>query len=179
MGAQGITIIVPIAWKLDRDEHGTIICGAGTREACDHAVKIAQKTPSSLILLTPTNAGADWEHEAMCKVMAGYIKVQAPDIPQTISQAPWFNTMGEVTAAASYIARCKQEVPVKKVIFVVKSWHLRRLRMIARVIFKGRNLDVPVEYATHSVHAPILDRTIRELGAFVFNSLHLRHIGYH
>ena len=178
MGTQGTTIIVPIAWKLDRDEHGTIICGPGTKEACDHAIKIALKTPSSLILLTPTNAGAEWEHITMCRVMADYIKAQAPDTPQITSEAPWFNTMGEVTAAASYTARCKREVSVEKVIFVVKSWHLPRLRMIVRVIFKGRKLNVPVGYETHFVPAPILDRTVREPIAFVLNSLRLRHIGY-
>lgn len=178
MGTQGVTIIVPIAWKLDRDVRGTIICGPGTKEACDHAIEIARETPSSLVLLTPTHASAEWEHVAMCDVMAQYIAEHAPDVTCAINQAPWFNTMGEVTAAASYIAQRLRNGPVMQVVFVVKSWHLPRLRMIVRVIFKGRNVRIPIEYKTHSVPAPLLDRVVREPIAFVMNRLRLRHIGY-
>lgn len=176
MGTQGITVIIPVPWKLARNERGGIICGAGTKEACDHAVQLALLTPRSEILLTPTvPPNPAWDGVDMSQVMVQYIACRYPELALRHERAPHFNTHGDVIAAAEYLRRCQRKsVAVEEVVYTVKSWHKARLKLYVDAIFRQYDISVPVRYETHEMPASIYDRVLRECIALIVARRRLR-----
>ena len=164
MGIQGLTIIIPVPWKLARNEHGRIICGPGTEEACDHAVQFALKTRRSEILLTPTiPTDPTWGGVSMSQIMMEHIASRFPELTLRYEEAPHFNTYGEVIAAAEYLMRCQRKsILVDEVVYIVKFWHQPRLKLYVDAVFAKNGISVPVRYETHDVSASVYDRVLRE-----------------
>lgn len=178
MGTRKIVLIVPIAWKLERDKDNSIICGPGTREACDHAARLALALPGSEILLTPTRAGPKWNHVLMAGLMIRHIAQRYPELTLRYSEAPSFTTRGEVMATADFIRFCgRRSEQIEEVIFVAKSWHKDRLMMNVEAIFKAEGITVPVRYETHEVPASLFDRVLRESVARIGNRISLQKLG--
>lgn len=162
-----LKIVVPIAWKLEW-EGDKVVCGEGTREACEYAVEIARELPLSTILLTPTVAPAFGV--VMAGVMDRYVQNLAPRANRYVQEADSFDTLGEVVATASYMQALQASgTKVDEVIFTVKSWHAPRLRMIVRRVFEGRDIAVPVRIETHHVPASWKDRYLHEWIAYWLN----------
>lgn len=166
-----LRLFVPVPWQLERDETGTIVCGPGTKEVCDMVIGLASvMCARPRILLTPTNAGPEWDSVVMAEVMDRHIARYAPKLQRVIHLADAFNTLGEVIAVASYLQYIKQQgEEIEEVTFVVKSWHAPRLKMLVRRVFKKRGIEVPCRFVTCNVAADWKTRILREWVAYLEN----------
>ncbi len=169
-------VIVPIAADLAYAADGRAICGPSTKTACVTAARIAEDTPGSIVLITPCTApkGA-FKGVPMGIVMARHLQALDPNLPLRCQTAPSFDTFGEVIATAAY---CKTRPEVHGAVFVVKSWHARRARMIAERIFAREGVRAYPHFETYADGAGFFEREVRErVAGFAWN-LKLRARGY-
>ena len=177
----GVTIIVPIATDLIRkDDH--IECGPMTRRACDEAIALARDTPDSVILLTATKAEEKYNNVVMGKIMEAYIKEQAPEVRTAFMEAPEFNTLGEVKAALWYLRNClNKREPVRRMLFVVKHFQAKRLRLIVDTIFSTEDVLEYRHYRVHTIEASFWTRQYWDLYEWLAikkNRKRLKELGY-
>ncbi|MDB5264453.1 MAG: hypothetical protein JWN64_24 [Parcubacteria group bacterium] len=144
-------LVVVIAFDLDRDkETNEVILGPGTKRACDEAILYARSIPYAIVLTTATRAGPEYNRVQMGELMRKYLWDKAPDLTAQFLEAKTFDTIGEVFEAAKFAY--SQRYVVSKVVFIVKSWHAFRLRMVANIIFKWYKLRRPF-VQTHELPA--------------------------
>lgn len=169
LGTKGVTIFIPVPWKLARNEQGRIICGPGTEEACDYAAQLALKTPRSEILLTATVPTSPvWDGVIMSQLMAEHIACRYPELSLRYEKSPHFNTHGDVIAAAEYLKRCERKsVVVQEIVYIVKAWHKPRLKLYVDSVFSQHGVTTPVRYETQDIPASIYDRILRECVAWI------------
>lgn len=151
--------IVPIAFDLDFQD-GEVILGAGTRKACEVAVRHAKQVLAvnqaagtrhvPVILTTATRAKLKHNHVLMGKMMAEYIRSIAPkEIQIVFHEAPQFNTAGEIAAVQEYLYTADHSKLKPCVIFCAKGWHAPRVSRIAEIASKRSRRPVPYSVESH------------------------------
>jgi hypothetical protein len=162
------TLIQPIAFELDKQPDGQIVCGPGTARACDTAHDLLKQEiasgNSACILLTPSRAIGEWGKIPMGEIMANYLLSKGCMENQiVIVTAPSFNTRGEVRATKEFLAT---HPDFDRIIYTVKDWHAPRLACLVWWYFR-KTIHQP-QILTHRVGYPIRS-LLREPIALLFN----------
>lgn len=178
-----LAIIQPIAFDLAFDDSAAdgmptsttaglpnpftrkVICGPGTKKACDHAIRVAEKLRKQgirpLIFVSATvPRDPKWCGVVMGLIMADYIKQQGVS-PKEIffHEARTFNTMGEVNALAdTFAGQFTDDDPLlssvpHSVHIVVKWWHAPRVWMLTKWALRRRRCStLPVRLHLHRIN---------------------------
>lgn len=137
MQQRSITLIIPIAHDLAYDRStGIVVCGPGTKRACDHALELAKQLDNTHLFVSATNAPR-FEDVVMGMVMKKYLQERTEQLV-AFRAAPYFNTLGEVLAVVDYIYELQAlngPGAVTKVLFAVKGWHAERVRALSVAVF--------------------------------------------
>jgi hypothetical protein len=69
----------------------------------------------------------------------------------TYFPARWFTTMGEVLAVAEYIQKVRRNnlLQFESIVFVVKAYQKKRLKMLVKLIFRYKHIRIHVDYDTY------------------------------
>ena len=175
---EAITLIVPVAFDLERDNY-KIIPGPGTRLACKQALGLLREaSENTYLFFSASNAGPNWDNVIMGRVMQWHCEDLAPELRQLMRfrKAPTFNTLGEIIAVANYIQELQREGKrVLGVVFVVKEWHARRVRLVAQDVFAYKGLEAQVSVDTYPLQVARIIRFLEPL-KLLNDLLHISHL---
>jgi hypothetical protein len=133
--------VLPVAFDLDRNGSGEVICGRETAAACVGAVEVAISIESSRghseIIVTAGRVANGW-NVVMADVMAKYIAAllkleQKSDVKTIVSPAPTFNTEGELRQLLTCIGEHTMKLR-PEIVVVVKNWHALRVWVLLKLM---------------------------------------------
>lgn len=173
MEQPGVTLIVPIAADLRRNERDIVVCGPNTVRACDEAVRYAHTVPAPRIQLGATE-DPHYDNVCMADLMERYMHKLNAGLVFLRHRAPEYNTIGEVLATVDALhALIAQGETVSEVVFLVKDWHAPRVRENVAFIFNRKGVVVPYRILEHYA-PPSLWMFAREILARTLNTYRLQ-----
>jgi hypothetical protein len=145
-----ITLIVPVPFELARNARNEVICGPGTKLACDQAITFARAIQNTRVFFSATQASAKYDRVVMGRVMEGYVNKHAPNVPTDFHESPLFSTIGDLIALAEFINKWKRSRPkLGLVLFTTKDWHAKRIEQVAKAVFRWKGCDMAIQLKTH------------------------------